>query len=794
MKKHLLSFVLFGTFALQGFSQSNVLPATDSKEYEQMKAAGQIPKNAVITNNKAFTPSLEDFKRLGITHKMSTTSGCGCYKAPDATYTLAMAPNDDGSTGLISIPFTFCLYGTNYTNLYINNNGNISFGTPYGTFSSNPFPDPSFIMVAPFWADVDTRPAAGGTVKYKITPTAMYVNWTAVGYYSMMTDKVNTFQLIITDGTDPVLPPGDNIAFCYQDMAWTTGSASSGVGGFGGTASTPVAYPATVGVNKGDGVNYIQMGRFWAPGAAYDGGYGADDGVDWLDNQSFYFNSCSGNNISPIASISPPLLSGGGGCDTLKLCGTNDTLIVSALFLSPEIGQNTTIGINTYGTPGFTVLSNVPGNSATAQVQIIASPANAGLNLITFTATDDGVPVGTTVINLNIFIDTTGLAAFNPIISGVLDFCQGGNTTLTVSPTTYDAYIWSGGSTTTSINVDSSGQYWCTARENGCFKTVLVDVVEHPLPTPAIIGALFTCFSNPTTLYTDSASLYTNFIWSNASTNDSITVLNGSYTVTVTDTFGCVGTSPPVNIVNANPTVSIAGAVPFCPGSSIPLTAIPTIPAGASYIWSTADTTISTTVNSTGNVIVTVNYINGCNTADTVAITQFPAPVANFSDSPSGVSNPGSVVSFTDMSSVGSGTITNWVWNFGDSAGVFTSTQNPTHIYGVNGTYTITLAVQSSNGCWDTVKYEYTIVSDIEVPNVFTPNNDGKNDFLSFKNLEFFPNATLMVFNRWGTKVFEKADYQNNWNGDKQSDGVYYFILSAPKLDKPVTGFVQILR
>ena len=48
----------------------------------------------------------------------------------------------------------------------------------------------------------------------------------------------NTFQLIISDGTDTIIPANNNIAFCYGDMQWTTGAASSGIGGFGGTAAT----------------------------------------------------------------------------------------------------------------------------------------------------------------------------------------------------------------------------------------------------------------------------------------------------------------------------------------------------------------------------------------------------------------------------------------------------------------------------------------------------------------------------------------------------------------------------
>jgi hypothetical protein len=94
-----------------------------------------------------------------------------------------------------------------------------------------------------------------------------------VGYYSQQADKKNDFQLIITDGNDILLPEGYNTGFTYGDMQWTTGSASGGTNGFGGT-------PATAGVNMGDGVNYAAIGRFNAPGYAYDGGAGSSDVAD----------------------------------------------------------------------------------------------------------------------------------------------------------------------------------------------------------------------------------------------------------------------------------------------------------------------------------------------------------------------------------------------------------------------------------------------------------------------------------------------------------------------------------
>ena len=181
-----------------------------------MKEEGTIPSDYKFTHPLDFSQRIENnLQQNGFKAKKKTTD-CGCYVSPDATYLEAFPPNDDDSSPELPIPFNFCLYGTNYNSLYINTNGNVSFGTPEATFSSNPFPDPNFVMVAPFWGDVDTRGV--GDVKYKITPTAMYVNWEGVGYFNSEIDKVNTFQLIITDGNDPILPPGNNIAFCYGDM------------------------------------------------------------------------------------------------------------------------------------------------------------------------------------------------------------------------------------------------------------------------------------------------------------------------------------------------------------------------------------------------------------------------------------------------------------------------------------------------------------------------------------------------------------------------------------------------
>jgi gliding motility-associated-like protein len=86
-----------------------------------------------------------------------------------------------------------------------------------------------------------------------------------------------------------------------------------------------------------------------------------------------------------------------------------------------------------------------------------------------------------------------------------------------------------------------------------------------------------------------------------------------------------------------------------------------------------------------------------------------------------------------------------------------------------------------------------------DVPNIFTPNNDGVNDTFTIKDLEGFPGSSLEVYDRWGKKVYENANYQNDWNGtnwknsNPLSDGIYYYIFH--RSDNIVTtGFISILH
>ncbi len=312
----------------------------------------------------------------------------------DATYTLAMAQNDDDSSAEIALGFSFYLYGALHESAYINNNGNLSFGEPYGVYSSTGFPVAGFPMIAPFWADVDTG-GGDGNVWYKIEGQTLIVTWDNVGYYSQNGDKLNTFQVALSDGLDPVLGIGNNVCFSYDDLEWTTGDASGGSGGFGGT-------PSTVGVNEGNEVDFFLIGRFDHEGTDYDGPEGENDGVSFLDGQTFCFSTdTTTTNISPIPTGFPQ------GYTVTLAANLGETLHLPLQFPSPEPGQTTTVSIADLdgAEAAGLVVVNTPGNVAGVDLDWSPGCAAAGTYLLEFTATDDFDPPGVSTTTLTIIIE-----------------------------------------------------------------------------------------------------------------------------------------------------------------------------------------------------------------------------------------------------------------------------------------------------------------------------------------------------------------------------------------------------
>ena len=166
--------------------------------------------------------------------------------------------NDDLSTAEIDVRLAFPqglrFFGQTFTSLFVNNNGNITFGGALPSYTPQPFPIASQRMIAPWWGDVDTRGAGfpmGNSVWWSIKETRFVATWHNVGYFNQHDDLKNDFQLVINDQS--AISPGDfDVQFRYNRCEWTTGDASGGSRGFGGT-------PAQAGFDAGDLTHFVAL-------------------------------------------------------------------------------------------------------------------------------------------------------------------------------------------------------------------------------------------------------------------------------------------------------------------------------------------------------------------------------------------------------------------------------------------------------------------------------------------------------------------------------------------------------
>jgi large repetitive protein len=108
------------------------------------------------------------------------------------------------------------------------------------------------------------------------------------------------------------------------------------------------------------------------------------------------------------------------------------------------------------------------------------------------------------------------------------------------------------------------------------------------------------------------------------------------------------------------------------------------------------------------------------------------------------------------------------------------------------------MVTDTLTGCFDTFELQYSEQNcDLNIPNVFTPNDDTINDFFEIENLEYYPGSVMVIYNRNGKKVFEHNDYYLNWwGGDDQAEGTYYYVLTYTRLgkQKQTQGVITIIR
>jgi gliding motility-associated-like protein len=535
----------------------------------------------------------------------------------------------------VTIPFDFCFYNQTFNSFFINNNGNITFGEVYNTFTASGFPD-NFVppMIAPFWGDVDTGDPGNclGQVRYEVFPAYAIVYWDNVGVFpGSDPSQRNSFQVIISDGTSSILPPSCNVGFVYGDMQWTTGTASGGTNGFGGT-------PANVGVNRGDGVGFVQIGRFDADNFNYDGPYGNNDGVNFLDNKEFFFNICippgGGNNIPPFASFS-----GENAnltvCDPVFVC-SGASRNIEFNFYPVEQNQTVTAVMNPLEPASASLvltptITNGTICNVVAEVDAVATPP--GNYTVSFTATDNGNPAGSFIFDIQIIVTAPTLTVS---ISGDDQICEGDVSSLFVADSnSYQSSYWFPiNSNFYSLSASDQGTYNVVAIDNnGDCGIAALSLEVNENPEPEILGENIVCVADPTS----TAQIYVNqqfidYAWFDNGfpigglTSDTVNVGAGDFTVEVTDNNGCTALSP---VFTVNPTSfltpNIEGNLISCFNNTNTLAADDTY---FSYLWEDIGTNPPTFISNDPYIEVLEGFIQltvgdgiGCIGSDILTIT-----------------------------------------------------------------------------------------------------------------------------------------------------------------------------
>ena len=381
-----------------------------------------------------------------------------------------------------------------------------------------------------------------------------------------------------------------------------------------------------------------------------------------------------------------------------------------------------------------------------------------------------------------------------------------------VTPTTNLTYTWSpSGVTSTSINdatFTAQGIYTLVVTNTltGCVSsltntanayTVTVDnaVISATINTIST-NTIINCGAGNSSVVLEGVSSATSptYTWMPGSITTQTFAANasGDYTLSVIDANSGCSTSTVITVIGstATPQGVDAGtsANIACGSSTVTLNGVTTT-SNTSFSWAGpsatsivagTETTANPIATEVGDYTLTVtDNLTGCTSSALVNVTQAIATATI-------TANPTSGISPLDVAFTGAGAGNpNYSWNFGD--GNSSTNQNPNNTF-TTGTYTVTLTT-TSGSCTATATVEIVVEDGltIEIPNVFTPNNDGSNDVFTIKSTGV-KEISLQIFNRWGSKLYEFTGAKASWDGlapnsSKVPEGTYFYFVNATGFD-----------
>jgi gliding motility-associated-like protein len=675
---------------------------------------------------------------------------------------------DDSFTGVIDIGFPFTFYGNTYTQCLISSNDYITFDltnaggySPWGISAAIPSAaDPVNSIMCP-WQDIN--PGLGGAISYATVGTApnriFVVSYYEVPMFSC-TDLCFTNQIKLFEGTNVIETHIESKPLC---PTWNGGAAIHGLQNATGTAATVVT-----------GRNFPTQ---WTA---------TNDGYQFTPSGTGYATAAIPYQPSPM------------GIPNQGITWTSGTAT------GPQIGTGVTITVNPTTDIMYyaTLTSTCTGSQYTDSIMVYLG----------------NTQISTTEEDASCFGYSDGWSRVDPVGSLL-------PVTISVIDNPTGAVLQNHNNVMgiDTIHGLAAGTYDITVTDQvGCPTTLTVTINE---PTPInpnadhydilcageVNGRAFASPSGSVPPYT--------LQWNDPfqQTTDTIGFLAvGAYTVTVTDSQGCLAdttvivSQPPPLVINmtAGPDTceNKNGAVTaWITGGTHPYV----------YNWSAiSDSTHLFVIPqpgahgtnaglSQGEYEVLVTDSNGCEIEGKGVVELIPSPVAQFMtrSKPEEFTKP--EVQFVNEST---GSVS-WEWRFGD--GQESNEEEPLHIYDYDGSYLVMLAAFNDPryGCADTT-WEYVEVDPymtFYVPNAFTPEGNGVNDTWGPAGTNFqLESYNVKLYDRWGKLIWQTDNPKMRWDGKDRDSGTpmmagnytYIFTLKRKNTFEPkvISGTVTLYR
>ena len=367
-------------------------------------------------------------------------------------------------------------------------------------------------------------------------------------------------------------------------------------------------------------------------------------------------------------------------------------------------------------------------------------------------------------------------------------------------------YLWSNNSTAGSISNLVAGSYSVTVTDGNACTSGASYTVGQPadvtLSTSSVPQACASQIDGSATVTATGGTVPYTYLWSNQATTASINNISaGNYLVTVTDAHLCSYSDSAVVSLLSQMTYARSDSQPFCAplaDGSIFITGTSGGTPPYTFSWNNQQGGPSLTNLVAGLYYLVITDSRGCTVQDSFNLQyQYSITVTT---GPSVSIALGDSTELVATSNILSGVAYTW----SPMEGLGCSTCENTSAQPVRNTLYY-INVTDSNGCYANDSVLVTVVPNYNlfIPNCFTPNGDGNNDFFQmFGNKKAIIFWEIEVFNRWGEKVFQSNDINFGWDGTYkgilQDPGVFVYEAKVVFLDDytrtGIKGSITLLR